>query len=62
MTEYDKIINRANIQEIRALFLQGLDGLEPEDFKRSDTVNYEDRIRDREQPLMTFMEVFILME
>lgn len=56
MTDYNKIINRANIQEMRALFLQGLDGLEPEEFISFGIVNYEERIREREQPLMTFIE------
>ncbi|MGL6201388.1 MAG: hypothetical protein ACRC3H_20900 [Lachnospiraceae bacterium] len=54
MTDYDKIIRRANIQELRALFLEGVDP--GSDCINPVTDNYEERIHKGERPLMEFIE------
>jgi len=56
MTDYDKIICRANIQEMRALFLEGLEFAGYCQDPDPDPDNYEGRIRKGERPLMEFVE------
>lgn len=54
MADYKKIIHRANIHELRSLFLEGLD-LE-NDNKQAERDDYEKIINQGEQPLMEFIE------
>jgi len=51
---YDRIIQRTNIQELRSLFLEGIDiaGYKTE----PDFQSYEERIRKGERPLLEFIE------
>lgn len=50
MIEADKILQRANIQEMRTLFLEGLDLESP------DPRSYEERKNEGERPLMQLLE------
>jgi len=54
MIDYDRIIQRTNIQELRSLFLEGIDlaGYKAE----PDPQSYEKRIRKGERPLIEFIE------
>lgn len=54
MIDYDRIIQRTNIQELRSLFLEGIDlaGYKTE----PDSQSYEERIRKGERPLLGFIE------
>jgi|GEM_PF-1595734 len=54
MIDYERIIQRANIQELHSLFLEGIDLA---DYKAEpDPKTYEERIRKGEKPLMEFIE------
>lgn len=54
MIDSDRILQRANIQELRSLFLEGIDLT---DFKqRPDPRSYEERRREGERPLLEYIE------
>lgn len=54
MNDFEEIFKRVNIQEIRSLFLEGLD-LQGYDL-RPDPRSYEERLHEAERPLMKFVE------
>lgn len=52
--DYNKIIKRANIQELRSLFL---DGVDLESWRKEpDMQNYEERLSKGEKPLIEFVK------